>query len=148
MGAQQRLGKFIEAATKETVETELQSDIISVPNTLKKGKEYPAASNVEPETGNVFAKEDDKRDYKGRLEIDIVPPIDFSQLISLEKLLLKVPNLRLIGRGGSDDGRSWAEIECSEPIPIVTILKQMSPVKEVATHRNHIIIALKAKQAV
>jgi hypothetical protein len=148
MGAQQRLGKVIEAATKETMETELQSEIIPAPNALKKENEYSAAGNVDPETGNVFAKEDDKKDYKGRLEIDIVPPIDFSQLISLEKLLLKVPNLRLIGRGGSDDGRSWAEIECSEPLPIVTILKQMSPVKEVATHRNHIIIALKAKQAV
>ena len=80
--------------------------------------------------------------------IDIVPPIDFSQLISLEKLLRKVPNLQVIGRGGSDDGRSWAEVECSEPIPIVMILKQMSPVKEVAAHSNHVIIALNEKQRV
>jgi hypothetical protein len=60
----------------------------------------------------------------------------------LEELLLKVPNSRLIGLGGSTDDTSWAEIELSEPLPLVSILKRMSPVKEVVAYGNNIIIAL------
>ena len=138
----------METATKEAMETELQSEIISVPDMLNKVAEYVGINNIELETSDVFDEEDERKTYEGKLEIDIVPPIDFSQLINLEKLLRKVPNLQVLGRGGSDDGRSWAEVECSKPLPIVTILKQMSPVKEVAAHSNHIIIALKEKQAV
>ena len=74
-----------------------------------------------------------------------MPPIDSNQLVTLEKLLLQVPNLQVIGQGGSDDGRSWAEVNCVEPLPMVMILKQMPPVKEVAAYGSNIIIALKAR---
>jgi len=127
------------------MEPEGQREVISASATLKKENEYSAERYIKSETGSVLAEEDDKKEYKGRLELDIVPPIDSSQLASLEKLLLQVPNLQLIGRGGSDDGRSWAEVNCSEPLPVVTLLKQMSLVKEVAAYGNHIIIALKAR---
>lgn len=148
LGAQQRSGKVIEAATREAIETERPGDIISVTSTSKKEDEPSAVCNVEPETGNALAEENDEKVYKGRLELDIVPPIDFNQLVSFKKLLLQVPNLRLIGMGGSEDGPNWAEVECSEPLPLVTILKQLSPVKKVTAQGNHIIIALNGGQDV
>jgi len=66
----------------------------------------------------------------------------------IEKPLLRLPNLRLIGRGGSSDGTTWVKIELGEPLPILKILKQMLPVKEAVAYGNNIVISLNARQAV
>ena len=60
-----------------------------------------------------------------------------------EKLLTEVPDLHLMGDGGSSDGSNWLEIELNQSIPLVSMLKQMPPVKKVASHGNNIIVALK-----
>lgn len=93
-------------------------------------------------------QKEEERVYKGRLELIIVPPAHFSQIASLEKLLMQMPKVRLLGKGGSEDGGSWVDVELTEPMPIVTVLKKMTPVQEVVEYANNLIISLKTKQAV
>jgi hypothetical protein len=86
---------------------------------------------------------DEERDYEGRLELTILAPIDVQQKRDFEKLLAEVPDLHLIGNGGSSDGSNWLEIELNQSMPFVSALKQMPPVRKVAAHGNNIIVALK-----
>lgn len=110
--------------------------------------ELSPASNIEPEASTVPVEKFDEKVYEGRLELNIVRPVDSSQMAVFEKLLLQVPNSRLIGRGGSIGEENWTEIELSEPLPMLSILKRMSPVKEVLAYGNNIVIALKDGQSV
>jgi len=144
---QQSMEKVFEVTGGEIAKLEPQNEIISEPANLEE-VEFSPASDIEPEASAVPVENDDEQVYKGRLELQIMRPVDSSQMDMLEKLLLQVPNSRLIGRGGSIDEKSWAEIELSEPLPMLTILKRMSPVKEVVAYGNNIIIALKDRQPV
>lgn len=86
---------------------------------------------------------DEEKGYEGRLELTILAPIDVQQKRDFEELLTEVPDLHLIGNGGSSDGSNWLEIELNQSIPLVSMIKQMPPVIKVAAHGNNIIVALK-----
>ena len=130
VGAQQKLGRAIELAQSEMV----------LPGKNGNGRNHEAEAKIAATT-----PDDEEKSYKGRLELDILPPIDFNQIAALEKLLLQVPQLKIVGKGGSSAG-NWAEIEVVEPIPLLKILKRMPPVKEVVEHGSNIIVALRARQ--
>jgi vacuolar-type H+-ATPase subunit H len=143
-GAQQRLGRTVDEAEKDLI-SELEAEML--PDLLTPSEEHKATATELPEHKLVADPGADKdKMYEGKLELDIVPPVDSKQKAHLEKLLAEVPNLRVTGRGGSSDGVSWAEIELAQPSPMLSILRQMSPVKEVVAYGNNIIIALKARQ--
>ena len=55
-----------------------------------------------------------------------------------------MPQLKVIGKGGSSAG-NWAEIEVTEALPLLKMLKKMAPVKEAVEHGNNIIVALKTR---
>ncbi len=142
MEAQQRLAKVFEAAINETEETGDESGEIPVPNASQKETEYPATSKIEYETSELTEIENRTNGYDGKLELHIMPPLDFGQLSKFEKQLLQVPDLQLLGKGGSDSGITWYEVNYSEPPLVVNLLRQISPVKEVAKYGNYITISL------
>jgi len=142
MEAQQRLAKVFEAAINEAEETGNGSSEIPVPNTSEKESEYPATSKIEYETSELTEIENRTNGYDGKLELQIMPPVDFGQLSKFEKQLLQVPDLQLLGKGGSDSGITWYEVNYSEPPLVVNVLRQISPVKQVAKHGNYITISL------
>ena len=119
-----------------------------MPPNIEEKLDLPPASDIETETSAVEVEKEDEKIYHGRLELHVVPAVEFQQMAVFEKLLLEIPNLRLIGKGGSNYGTSWAEIELSEPMPILMILKRLSPVKEVVAHGNIIIVSLEVRHAV
>ncbi len=140
--AQQRLAKVFEAAINELEETGGENGEIPVPNASQKENEYPATSKIEFETSEVTEREDAINEYIGKLELHIMPPVDLGQLSKFEKQLLHVPNLQILGKGGSANGIIWFEINYSEPLPVENLLQQISPVKEIAKHGNYLTISL------
>ncbi len=113
-----------------------------MPDASQKENEHSATSKIEYETSELTEREDAINEYTGKLELHIMPPLDFGQLSKFEKQLLQVPGLQLLGKGGSDSGITWYEVNYSEPPLVVNLLRQISPVKEVAKHGNYITISL------
>ena len=142
MEAQQRLAKVFEATINELEETRDESGEIPVPDASQKENEYSATSKIEYETSQLTEEENGINEYVGKLELHIIPPIDFGQLSKFEKQLLHIPNLQVLGKGGSDNGIIWFEVNCSEPLPVENLLQQISPVKEMAKYGNYITISL------
>jgi F0F1-type ATP synthase membrane subunit b/b' len=161
---QHGLGKVSETAEGEIARPEAQSEMTSAPDSSE-DSEPSSASKIEPEVSAIAVKnglklspgsdialeastlgeENQEKAYKGRLELQVLQPVNPSQMALLEKLLREVPNSRLVGKGGSTGEISWTEIEISEPLPLISILKRMPPVEEVVAYGNNIIIALKDK---
>ena len=67
---------------------------------------------------------------------------------NFEEQLLKIPHLRLIAKGGSADGETWANVELDEPLCIVKLLKEIPTVKTVFGHKDRVIVSLENKQAI
>ncbi len=109
-------------------------------------EEISADFTKEVQEKMLFANDkDEEKNYKGRLELTILAPIDAKQKKDFEKLLTEIADLHLMGDGGSSDGSNWLEVELNQPIPLVSMIKQMPPVKNVTSHGNNIVVALKPR---
>ena len=141
-GAQERLTDIITEMSDQITKEQFDVDtsvMVDMPV-----EELDADFTKEVQEKMLFARTtDEEKNYEGRLELTILAPIDVKQKKDLEKLLTEVPDLHLIGDGGSSDGSNWLELELNQSIPLVSMLKQMPPVKKVASHGNNIIVALK-----
>ncbi len=141
-GAQERLTDIMTEVSNEITKEQFDIDtsvMVDVPV-----EEPNADFTKEVQEKMLFSRtKDEERNYEGRLELTILAPIDVKQKKDFEKLLTEVPDLHLMGDGGSSDGSNWLEIELNQSIPLVSMLKQMPPVKKVASHGNNIIVALK-----
>ncbi len=140
-GAQQKLADIMtevsDQATKEQFEIDTGEEV-ELPSA-----EVSADFIKEVQEKMFFTKtKDEDRDYEGKLELGILAPINAKQKKAFEELLAEVPDLQLLGSGGSSDGSSWLEIELNQPLPLVSMLKQMPPVVKVAAHGNNILVAL------
>jgi len=140
--AQQRLAEVFEAAISDIRETGDEISKMPVPNPSEKETEYPATSKIECKISELTEMENGTNGYDEKLELHIMPPSDSGQLSKFEKQLLKVPDLQVLGKGGSDSGIIWFEVNYSEPLPVENLLRQISPVKEVAKHGNYVMISL------
>lgn len=140
--AQQRLAEVFEAAISDIRETGDEISKIPVPNPSEKETAYPATSEIEYEVSEPAEIENGTNGYDEKLELHIMPPSDYGQLSKFEKQLLQVPDLQVLGKGGSDSGIIWYEVNYSEPLPVENLFRQMSPVKEVAKHGNYVTISL------
>ncbi len=107
-----------------------------------------AKDNETQNTINSMLIDEENQTYQGRLKIDIAPPVDSEQLANLEQNLLKTPNLRVIVKGGAEDGSAWIEIEISKPLPLLDIFRKLPGVKDVVGAKSYIIVAMKSKQLV
>lgn len=141
-GAQERLTDIIAEVSNQITKDQFDIDtsvMVDVPV-----EEPNADFTKEVQEKMLFARtKDEERNFEGRLELTILAPIDVKQKKDFEKLLAEIPDLHLMGDGGSNDGGNWLEIDLNQSIPLVSMLKQMPPVKKVASHGNNIIVALK-----
>jgi len=141
-GAQERLTDIMTEVSDEITKEQFDIDtsvMVDIPV-----EELNADFTKEVQEKMLFSRtKDEERNYEGKLELTILAPIDVKQKKGFEKLLTEVPDLHLMGDGGSSDGSNWLEIELNQSIPLVSMLKQMPPVKKVASHGNNIIVALK-----
>jgi len=141
-GAQERLTDIMNEVSNQITKEQFDIDtsvMVDVPV-----EELNADFTKEVQEKMLFARtKDEERNFEGRLELTILAPIDVKQKKDFEKLLAEIPNLHLMGDGGSNDGSNWLEIELNQSIPLVSMLKQMPPVKKVVSHGNNIIVALK-----
>ena len=83
--------------------------------------------------------------YEGVVELTIVPPIDLAQTENLAKGLRQVENLRLILVGGSVDRGSKIIVSAEEPVPLLSILREMPVVEQVFRKGAEIQVRLKAE---
>ncbi len=68
--------------------------------------------------------------YKKRVEIVIIPPVDFAQLERLRTSLQRLPNLRILSIGGSPGGSTQISILMNKPAPLAESLRGMDIVEE------------------
>ena len=96
---------------------------------------------------NSTIPENDKLTHSGRLKIDIAPPSDSEQIEALEKELMQNSSLRIIAKGGSEDGSAWLEIFIKSPMSLVEVLRKSRYVKDVVGARSYIIVSLHPRPA-
>jgi len=146
--AHQTLEQAIAAVEREFKDPEYQNQAISVASTSKQENQESIGRNTESGTDELPTKEKNERTYAGRLKLHIAQPGNSTQNRNFEEQLLKIPHLRLIAKGGSADGESWANVELDEPLRIVKLLKEIPTVKTAFGHKDRITIALENKQAI
>jgi len=166
-GMKQRLGRVIEATVKESRKPDSEpgkparaagkkdNAAETGPVAVANKKEVRAhAMETEPvraadkaahsraaAAGAIAVKEDNGRTYQGRLELFMAPSPRVDQIANFEKYLLQMPHLRLVGKGSSADGKTWTEVEISEPLPLLEFLKRMPLVKDVMGSTDNITVA-------
>jgi hypothetical protein len=82
------------------------------------------------------------------LKIDIAPPADAEQVNTLVDYLQKFAELKIVSKGGAEDGSAWIELEIAKPTRLLDVLRQTPSVKDVVGAKSYIIVALKSRQLV
>ena len=146
MEAHQKLEKAIAAVEQEFKEPERQDEAISVPTSLRGESEHAVPRSIGPGSGVPTTWKDDERDYEGRLELRIVPPVDGAQASNFKEQLLQIPYLRLLTMSGSSDGGTLIIAELPKPLPILKEIRQIPAVREAVWYKDDIYVALKSKR--
>jgi len=81
--------------------------------------------------------------YEGIVKLTVVSPVDLGQMRKLEEYLCQVQDLRLVLVGGSVDEGTTIVVSAEKPIPLIDVLREMSPVEQVFKEGNEIQIVLK-----
>ncbi|MEE9401025.1 MAG: hypothetical protein V3V32_03300, partial [Dehalococcoidia bacterium] len=77
------------------------------------------------------AKEEGKKAaQQKRVELVVIPPINFAQLTKLRISLQQFPDLRVLATGGSLEGGATISIFMEEPIPLTDELREMGTIEE------------------
>ncbi len=113
-----------------------------LPGTSQKESEYSTNGKVEYDAARTAETEKGISGQTYELELHIMPPVDLGKLSVLKRQLLQIPNLQVLGEGGSNSGLIWFEVTYSEPPPIEGLLRKMSSVKEITRQGNYITISL------
>ena len=143
MEAQKILAEVFGNAINETEETRDESNATPLHNIFAEENEYPAINKMKYEAPEPAETENRAIGHDEKLELHIMPASDFSQVSKFEKQLLQVPDsLQLLSKGGSEGGIIWLEVNYSDSLPIEDLLRQISPVKEVARYGNYITVYL------
>jgi hypothetical protein len=100
-----------------------------------------STANTQSKISSLLSQ-DEKLTHSGRLKIDIAPPSDNEQIEALEKELLQNSNIRIIAKGGAEDGSAWLEIQIKSPMPLVEFLRKSRSVKDVVGAKSYIIVSL------
>ena len=82
--------------------------------------------------------------YSGSVKLIIRVPAESNQLPLLEDALRKSPDLKVESVGGSSEEGNVIiiSIDKQKPILLIDVLKSMSPVKQVVTENNRIVVIL------
>jgi len=130
--------KAAEAKPKEKAKREAKEAKERAKREAKEAKRAEKAGGEEAETAVMGDL------YKGMVELAIMPPIDLVQLENLGKELSQVENLRLVLVGGSVDKGSRIVVSAEEPIPLLSILREIPIVEDVVRKGGEIQVTLKA----
>ena len=149
--AREKLGQVTEDANEDTEESlEHRSVPVSLPVAPAGEGTEMAATIVETKPDAAAASMADDMLCKGRIELEIMPPIDFVQIRNLADCLHQPPDIQLVGLYGSWDDKSSeakniAVVDVSQPIPLLRLLKEMPPVKSVVQQEKKIGLVLKTE---
>ena len=94
------------------------------------------------------AKRENKKSaelYTGTVKLAITPPVDLGQLKKLEESLSPLKDLRVLLVGGSTTEGNEIIVLIENPIPLLDILSEMSPVAQVTKKGKTIQITLKTE---
>lgn len=126
---------------KKQVQDEL-SEIIQVIDKAKDNFEIRSAIDKV----NIVEKEDDKNIfYSGRRELNILTPYDSLQINRLKEFLEQIPNIKLDGEAATEDNYS-IYINIVEPLPLMTLLLEMSLIASYAVEREKIKLRLNPRR--
>ena len=112
--------------------TQLQGEFSDLLLAIAKPKDDLEKRSAIDEAGRGSATDDngkarENRLLKGRTELQIVPPYDRMQITSLVETLTQIPHVRPAGEAYDGDHFSiYVNIE--EPVPILALLREISPV--------------------
>ncbi len=81
--------------------------------------------------------------FQGMVTLNIMPPIDLTQLDSFKGALLKVSDLRVVVMSGAVAEGSRILISVEEPLPLLDILKKIPAVGGVVPKGSNIEVSLK-----
>ncbi len=70
--------------------------------------------------------------YQGKVDFDIVPPVDLGQLLKLRKELSNIPQLKIVQITSSQKKGSRISTLVTEPIPLLDMIKGMPEVDQVS----------------
>ncbi len=79
---------------------------------------------------------------QGLVKLVIVPPVNPGQLQEVQRCLRQVEKLRLVMVGGSAGGGAQIVVSAEEPIPLVSVLKEIPVIAEVVKGGEEIQIIL------
>jgi len=117
--AEQKARQIIEQAEKIAAAPPAQR-----PRQIMKAVREKAASEAK---GKVDQQE---AAYKKRVEIVIIPPVDFAQLEKLRVSLQRFPDLRVLSTGGSPDGSTHISVMMDKPAPLAESLRNLEVIEE------------------
>ena len=117
--AEQKARQIIEQAEKIAAAPPAQR-----PRQIMKAVREKAASEAK---GKVDQQE---AAYKKRVEIVIIPPVDFAQLEKLRVSLQRFPDLRVLSTGGSPDGSTHISVMMDKPAPLAESLRKLEVIEE------------------
>ena len=100
-------------------------------------KRITATEEIESSVDSPPLDEENRGYSEGYFEVAILPPSDYKQVATIEALLLKNPNIKILARGGTTDGNSWLQIELSDSLQLIRYIKEMLPVKQVFANGNN-----------
>jgi F0F1-type ATP synthase membrane subunit b/b' len=87
-------------------------------------------------------KDPKNRSFEGRRELQVIPPYEGIQIKRLVEFLKKIPNIRLAGEAATEDMASIF-IEILEPLPLLTLLREMSLIEDSDVRGNTIKLKLR-----
>jgi len=95
---------------------------------------------------DIVEKKDDKNIlYSGRRELNILTPYDSPQIKRLKEFLEQIPNLKLDGEAATEDNYS-IYINIVEPLPLMTLLLEMSLIASYDIERDKIKLRLNPRR--
>jgi len=108
----------------EVAKTAAAAPPSQTPKPILKSAQENAGPEVKAEVGNQTAI------YQGRVELVIMPPIDFIQLERLRISLQSLKNIRILSTEGSTDSRTAISLLLNRPSPLITDLTRIEEVEE------------------
>jgi vacuolar-type H+-ATPase subunit H len=115
---------LLKAPIAEVAKTAAAAPPSQTPKSILKPAKENTGPEMKAEVGNQTAI------YQGRVELAIMPPIDFIQLERLRISLQSLKNIRILSTEGSTDGRTAISILLNRPSPLITDLIRIEEVEE------------------
>ena len=141
--AKQKLERAIEASEHKTrEELEHRSEPLASTPSITQEREEVVEPAATVGLNSASREATDDKLYVGTLELDITPPANSAQMERLQKCLWKVPGVQVLSVAGSAGKKTSVTVFTAKPLPILSILREMSTVKDAIQDDNNIQVVL------